>query len=61
MTILARLMSSSMSLRNQFAACVVAVRIVRLQDAQTILDREAGRDDQKAAGEVLAARRGARR
>ncbi len=35
---------------------VVAVRIVRLQDAQAVLDGDAGRDDQEAAGERLAAR-----
>ena len=40
---------------HQFAAGVVAVRIVRLEDAQAVLDREARRDDQEAAGEVLAA------
>ncbi len=42
--------------RDELAAGVVAVRIVRLQDAQPVLDRQAGRDDEKAAGEVLAAR-----
>ena len=40
---------------HEFAAGVVAVGIVRLQHAQAVLDREAGRDDQKAAREVLAA------
>ena len=43
--------------RHQLAAGVVAVRVVRLQDAQAVLDGEAGRDDEEAAGEVLAAGR----
>ena len=42
--------------RDQLAAGVVAVGIVRLEDAQAVLDRQAGRDDEKAAREVLAAR-----
>ena len=41
--------------RHELAAAVVAVRVVRLQDAQAVLDREARRDDEEAAGEVLAA------
>ena len=40
---------------NEFAAGVVAVGIVRLEDAQPVLDRQARRDDQKAAREMLAA------
>ena len=55
MTILARLDVVEHVLRNQFAVCVVAVRVVRLEDAQTVLDRQPGRDDKKAAREVLAA------
>ena len=43
-----------MSLRHQFATGVVAVRVVRLQDTETILDRQTGRDDEKAAREVFA-------
>ena len=39
---------------NQFAAGVVAVGIVRLEHAQPVLDRQAGRDDQETAGEVFA-------
>jgi hypothetical protein len=42
--------------RQQFAVLVVAVGVVRLQDAQAVLDRQAGRADQEAAGEVPAAR-----
>ena len=42
---------------HEFAAVVVAVGIVRLEDPQAIFDREAGRDDEKAAREVLTARR----
>ena len=42
--------------RHEFALAVIAVRIVRQQHAQPILDRDAGRDDQEAAGEVVAAR-----
>ena len=42
--------------RDQFAARVVAVGIVRLEDAQAVLDREARRDDEEAAGELLALR-----
>ena len=44
-----------MSLGTSSRLRVVAVRIVRLQDAQAVLDGDAGRDDQEAAGEVLAA------
>ena len=47
--------------RDQLAAGVVAVGVVRLEDAQAILDRQAGRDDEEAAGEVLAAGVGGRR
>lgn len=39
---------------HQFAAAVVAVRIVRLQDAQAVLDGDAGGDDQKTAAEPAA-------
>ena len=42
--------------RDQFAAGVVAVRIVRLQDAQAVLDREARRNNEEAAREALALR-----
>ena len=48
-------MSSSRSLRDQIARAVVAVRVVRLQDAQAILDGQAGCDDEETAGEVFAA------
>ena len=37
---------------HQFAAGVVAVGIVRLENAQPVLDREARRDDEKAAREA---------
>ena len=57
MTIFARLDVVEHVARDQLAAGVVAVRVVRLQDAQAVLDGEAGRDDQEAAGEVLAAGR----
>ena len=40
---------------NQFAVCVVAVGVVRLENAQAVLDGQPGRDDQKAARELLAA------
>ena len=46
---------------DEFAAGVVAVRVVRLEDAQPVLDRQAGCDDEKAAGEVSCCRGGARR
>ena len=52
MTILALSMSGSMSRGTSSRLRVVAVRVVRLQDAQPVLDRDAGRDDQKAAGEA---------
>jgi hypothetical protein len=38
-----------------FPAGVVAVGIVRLEDAQAVFDREARRNDEEAAGEMLAA------
>ena len=40
--------------RNQFTALIVAVRIVGLKDAQAVTDRQAGRHDQKSAGELFA-------
>ena len=46
---------------NEFAAGVVAVGIVRLQHAQPVLDREAGRADQKAAREMSCSPGAARR
>ena len=46
---------------NEFAAGVVAVGVVRLEDAQPVLDRQAGRDDEKAAREMSCCRGGARR
>ena len=46
---------------NKFTAGVVAVGIVGLQNAQAILDRQAGCADQKAARELLARRDVARR
>ena len=55
MTILARLTSSQHVAGNEFAAGVVAVGVVRLENAQPVLDGQAGRDDEKAAREVLAA------
>ena len=42
--------------RHQFAVFVVTVGVVGLQDAQTILDGQAGGTDQKAAREILAGR-----
>ncbi len=42
--------------RHQLAARVVAVGVVRLKDAQAILDRDARGDHEKAAGEALALR-----
>ena len=41
---------------HQLAARVVAVRVVRLEHAQAVLDREPGRDDEEAAREALALR-----
>ncbi len=41
---------------NQFTVLVVAVRIIRLQDPQAILDREAGCYDEKAARVAFALR-----
>ena len=46
---------------NEFAAGVVAVGIVGLENAQAVFDREAGRADQKAAREMSCCRVGARR
>ena len=43
--------------RDQLAAGVVAVRVVRLEDAQAVLDGQPGRDDQEATRELLAAGR----
>jgi hypothetical protein len=40
--------------RHQFAVFVVTVGVVGLQDAQTVLDGQAGGADQKTAREVLA-------
>ena len=42
--------------RRQFAAPVIAVGIVRLQDPEPVADREAGSDDEKTAGVRPAAR-----
>ncbi len=42
--------------RNQLAVGVVAVGVVGLQNAQAVFDRDAWRDDQKAARKVLAVR-----
>lgn len=39
---------------HQFTACVITVRIIRLQDAQAVFDGEARRHDEKPAGEFLA-------
>ena len=39
---------------HEFAACVVGVRVVGLQDAEPVPDRNPGRDDEEAAGELLA-------
>ena len=55
MTILARFDVVEHVAGHQFAAGVVAVGVVRLEHAQTVLDGEARGDDEKAAGEVLAA------
>lgn len=40
--------------RHQLAARVVAVRVVRLEDAQPVLDGDAGGHDEEAAREALA-------
>ncbi len=55
MTILARSRSGEHVLRNELAAGVVAVGIVGQQNTKAVADGEAGRDDQKAAGEFRAA------
>ncbi len=41
--------------RHQFAVLVVAVRIVRLEDLEAVLDGEAGGDDEESTSERLAA------
>ena len=41
---------------HQFAAGVVAVGVVGLEDAQAVFDGQAGRDDEKTAREFLALR-----
>ena len=41
-------------MRHEFAAGVVTVRVVRLEDAEPILDGQAGGHDQEASGEVFA-------
>ena len=51
MTILALSMSRQHVGRDQFAVAVIAVGVVGLQDAQPVLDGDAGRDDQEAAAE----------
>jgi hypothetical protein len=56
MTIFAFLMSSSRSCGTSSRVRVVVVRVVRLQHAQAVADRQARRDDEEAAGERLAAR-----
>ena len=61
MTIFAFLMSSSMSGGHELALDVVVVGVVRLEHAQAVLDRDAGRDDEEAAREVLALRVAGRR
>ena len=40
-------------LRNHFAILVVAVRVVRLQNTEAVLDRKTGRDHKKSAREVF--------
>ena len=42
--------------RNQLTVAVVAVRVVRLQYPQPVLDGQAGRNDQESAGESTALR-----
>jgi hypothetical protein len=42
--------------RHQLAVGVVAIRVVGLEDAQPIFDRQAGRSHEKAAREVGAPR-----
>ncbi|HJL60778.1 MAG TPA: hypothetical protein QF517_02385, partial [Pseudomonadales bacterium] len=42
--------------RDQFPVLVVAVRVVRLEHTQTILDGQTGSDDEKATTELFAAR-----
>ena len=61
MTILARVDVGEHVGRDQFAALVIAVGIVGLENAQTVLDGQAGRDDQETARELLAVRADARR
>ena len=39
--------------RHDLARLIIVVRLARLQHAEPILDRDAGRDDQEGAGEVL--------
>ena len=39
---------------NKFATDIIAVRVVRLKNAQTIFDRQAWGTDQKASGEMFA-------
>ena len=42
--------------RHQLAFLIVTIRIVRLQNTQTVLDRDPWRNDQKSAREPIAAR-----
>ena len=52
MTILALLDVAEHVGRDELAAAVVAVRVVRLEHAQAVPDGDAGRDDEKAAREA---------
>ena len=61
MTILARFEVVQHVAGHEFAAGVVAVGVVRLEDAQAILDGEARRDDQEAARELACCWGGGRR
>ncbi len=46
---------------DQFAVFVVAVRVVGLEHAESVSDGQAGRHDEKAAGESACCRAGGRR
>src|SRR5450631_2500477 len=41
--------------RHQFAVLIVAVRVIRLEHAESVFDGQTGGNDEEATGEILAA------
>jgi len=42
--------------RNEFATLIVAVRVIRQENTESVTDRNTGCDNEKASGKLLAAR-----